>query len=597
MASNSNASQTFTCALTGLTPLTDAVVTPSGYICSRKLLLTKLSENGGMDPFDTSRTLDESTLVDLTSSDSAVAPPRPPTATSLPSLLTQISTEFDTVLLELYDTRKSLEETRRELSSALYQNDAAVRVVARLVRERDEARGALEEFLAKGSVAPPTAAAAATDGGEGAKRSEKRAAPVEEDAPPSSKKPRSNNDAAVAEDLSKIPQDTLNTMTSTWEILSKNRRTIAKKSKRSKEQIAEQDKLLAEKLNGEEKKVNLGKSTAKAGVLCVAKISTSCHLNGVGGDEYIVSGGHDKQSIVYNVTSGQIVATLSGAGGDVTAVSGMVVTDKVMLVGTGSSDGLVRLYSVPIASGGDDEVQLLGSEQLGKGEGVVPVSVVVHFSSTAESATVIVGGSDGSVNVFKFSESQFKLITYLKSEDGINFSSGCIHPDGLIYAAGTTTGKLLIYDLKTQAVAGTLEGHDGSPINCISVSENGYHVATSSSGESPIHIWDLRKLKLSATITPPSDVGTVASLAFDPMGLYLAYSGEESTKVCVVKDWDRVVSSLSKTKTGTKGNNAQAAPTCGGVVWGGKGLEEDGGKVWIAAGCDGEKPIRFWGVE
>mmetsp|Transcript_7867 Transcript_7867/g.11691 ORF Transcript_7867/g.11691 Transcript_7867/m.11691 type:complete len:269 (+) Transcript_7867:3-809(+) len=268
-----------------------------------------------------------------------------------------------------------------------------------------------------------------------------------------------------------------------------------------------------------------------------------------------------------------------------------------MLVGTGSSDGLVRLYSVPIASGGDDEVQLLGSEQLGKGEGVVPVSVVVHFSSTVESATVIVGGSDGSVNVFKFSESRFKLITYLKSEDGINFSSGCIHPDGLIYAAGTTTGKLLIYDLKTQAVAGTLEGHDGSPINCISVSENGYHVATSSSGDSPIHIWDLRKLKLSATITPPSDVGTVTSLAFDPMGLYLAYSGEESTKVCVVKDWDRVVSSLSKTKTGSKGNNAQAAPTCGGVVWGGKGLEEDGGKVWIAAGCDGEKPIRFWGVE
>jgi len=515
--------------------------------------------------------------------------------------------------LELYDTRKSLEETRRELSSALYQNDAAVRVVARLVRERDEARGALEEFLAKGAVAPPPAVATNGDGGEEVKRTEKRAAPVEEEEIPSTKKPRSSTSTTNEEDLSKIPQETLTAMTTTWEILSKNRRIIAKKSKRSKEQIDQQDNILKESLAGEEgKKVNLGKSTAKAGVLCVAKIGVSCLLNnssGGGGDEYVVTGGHDKQAIVYNVTTGQIVATLSGAGGDVIAVSGMVVSDKVMLVGTGSADGVVRLYSVPIKSGGggdddDDEVQLLGSEQLGRGgdEGVVlPVSVIVHFSSTVESATIIAGGSNGSVNLFKSTESGLKQITYLKSEDGNEFSSGCIHPDGLIYAAGTTTGKLIIYDLKTQAVAGTLQGHDGNPINCISVSENGYHVATSSSSsssvESPIHIWDLRKLKLSATITPPSDVGTITSVAFDPMGLYLAYAGVETTKVCVVKDWDRVVGTLSKTKTGTKGKNAQAAPTSGGVVWGGKGLGNDGGEVWVAAGCDGEKPIRFWGVE
>jgi pre-mRNA-processing factor 19 len=279
-----------------------------------------------------------------------------------------------------------------------------------------------------------------------------------------------------------------------------------------------------------------------------------------------------------------------------------------MLVATGSLDGVVRLYSVPISGGvGDeDEVQLLGSEQVstrggevGGGGVVLPVSVIVHFSSSIDGATIIVGGSDGTLNVFKSFESGLKLITHLPSpHDGaVEFSSGCIHPDGLIYAAGTTNGKLLIYDLKTQAVAGTLQGHDGNPINFITISENGYHVATlsSSSAESPIHIWDLRKLKLSATITPTTDVGTMTSLAFDPMGLYLAYSGEEATKICVVKDWDRVVSTLSKTKAGRKGKNA-TAPNCGGVVWGGKGLEH-GDTVWIAAGCDGEKPIRFWGLE
>lgn len=639
MASQSNATQSYTCALTGslITTADDPIVTPSGYICSRKLLLTKLSENGGRDPFDNERSLDESSLIELATNNNnggvgvgVVAPPRPPNATSLPSLLSLISSEFDTTLLELYDTRKALEETRRELSSALYQNDAAVRVVARLVKERDEARGALEEFLGGGGGGSGAVA------GDVVKRSEKRGRNetttvtsttveqddngVEEGEAPSSKKAR-GDDTESNSDLTKIPQDTLSNMISTWTTLSKNRRLITKKSKRSSEVITKHETLLRGGSNdgqlsgNENKKVNVTKSNAKAGILCLAKVGTSCHYNnndgeeenGSSNDEYIVSGGHDKQAIVYNVTSGQILATLRGANGDITSVSGMIVNEGRMLVVTGSADGVVRLYSIPLG-GGDDDVQLLGSEQVGSGGGgeggdvVLPVSAIVHPSSNLEDgATIIVGGSDGSVNIFKSVPSGLKKITHLKSSEGgsssVAFSSGCLHPDGLIYAAGTTDGKVLIYDLKTQAVAGTLQGHDGNPINFITISENGYHVATSSSSsaESPIHIWDLRKLKLSATITPHEGVGTVTSLAFDPMGLYLAYSGAEATKICVVKDWDRVVGTLSKTKTGGKKN--ATPPSCGGVVWGGKGLDDEGGSVWVAAGCDGEKPIRFWGVE
>ena len=105
-------------------------------------------------------------------------------------------------------------------------------------------------------------------------------------------------------------------------------------------------------------------------------------------------------------------------------------------------------------------------------------------------------------------------------------------------------------------------------------------------------------MKLSATVTP-TDVGTVTSVSFDLTASYLAYSGEESTKVCVVKDWERVVCTL--TKSGRKGKKKAAGDGLrGGVAWGGQGFglkDGEGGSVWLSTGCDGERPVRFFGVE
>ena len=141
-----------------------------------------------------------------------------------------------------------------------------------------------------------------------------------------------------------------------------------------------------------------------------------------------------------------------------------------------------------------------------------------------------------------------------------------------------------------------VQGHDGKSIDCVAISENGYHVATSSSSaDSPVHVWDLRKLKLSATIE--TDVGRVTSLAFDPTATYLAYAGEAAAKVCVAKDWDRVVCSLALPKGGKK-KKAEGA-LAGGVAWGGEGLGAKEGEkaVWLATGCDGQRPVRIWGLE
>ena len=96
-------------------------------------------------------TNEELTIDDLIELKSArTVAPRPPTLTSIPSLLSTFQNEWDAIVLEAFKLRQSLAQTRQELSTALYEHDAAVRVIARLSQERDQAREALSKITLNG---------------------------------------------------------------------------------------------------------------------------------------------------------------------------------------------------------------------------------------------------------------------------------------------------------------------------------------------------------------------------------------------------------------------------------------------------------------
>lgn len=121
-----------------------------GNVFEKRLIEAYIAQNG-KDPV-TGEDLSTDDLVEVKTS--RTVRPRPPTLTSIPSLLGVFQEEWDALALETYTLRQTLVQTRQELSSALYQHDAAVRVIARLTKERDEARDALSKVSVGTARAP-----------------------------------------------------------------------------------------------------------------------------------------------------------------------------------------------------------------------------------------------------------------------------------------------------------------------------------------------------------------------------------------------------------------------------------------------------------
>lgn len=323
--------------------------------------------------------------------------------------------EFDSVLLELYDTRKALEETRRELSTALYQNDAAVRVIARVCGERDELRGRLEGMMSGSSTAK--------SGGGGA---EKRSREDESEAEPV-KKAKTDKDADNS-----IPASDMEAMTETWNKLSVVRRPIAK-LKRAPEEVSAIESNFA-KLT--EKKVNVHKSNSN-GVLGLNAVHWK-------DEDFVVSIGKDGQILVYNVTKGVIGHTVSCAG--VSYIHAMACDDILYLCACTSNE--IKLFSV------QEESTLLSSMDIDNAMGVA-----IHPSSSKDAVRIMIVSPSNAMLV-KYSQGAAEMEVLVKLEDSSsnsNITAGEMHPDGLIYAMGTESGKLIVWDLKTLAVASTLD--------------------------------------------------------------------------------------------------------------------------------------------
>lgn len=131
------------CSISGEVPQEPVISAKSGHLFEKRLIEKALEANNNVCPA-TGAELSKDDLIPV-QADLAIRP-RPLTATSLPGMLAMFQNEWDDVMLETHQLKQQLYATRKELSHALYQHDAACRVIARLVRERDEARAQIGEL-------------------------------------------------------------------------------------------------------------------------------------------------------------------------------------------------------------------------------------------------------------------------------------------------------------------------------------------------------------------------------------------------------------------------------------------------------------------
>ena len=95
------------------------------------------------------------------------------------------------------------------------------------------------------------------------------------------------------------------------------------------------------------------------------------------------------------------------------------------------------------------------------------------------------------------------------------------HPDGHLFAAGTTSGHIKLFEVKTSENAANFS--TSGPVRSLAFSENGTWLASVVRGSTTVGIWDLRKAEEIKTLEFGSEIEHVR---WDYTGKYLVGAGQ-----------------------------------------------------------------------
>ncbi|KAG0488444.1 hypothetical protein HPP92_007255, partial [Vanilla planifolia] len=399
-----------------------------------------------------------------------VVKPRSLQAASIPGLLGMFQNEWDALMLSNFSLEQQLHTARQELSHALYQHDAACRVIARLKKERDEAR----MFLAQAERQIPLSATATTN--DNSIVSNGKRGP-EDELGPDGKKIRPGITSAIITELTEC-----NAMLSGHRKKRQVPHTLA-----PIEALERYTQVSSHPLH----------RTNKPGIL-----SLDIHPS----KDLIATGGIDTNAVLFDRSSGQILCTLTGHSKSVK----FVPSDDLLV--TGSSDKTIRVWQ------GTEDGNYSCAHVL-KDHTADVQAVTVH----ATNKYFVTASLDNTWCFYDIASGT--CLTQVGEPSGQEgYTSAAFHPDGLILGTGTSEALVRIWDVKSQSNVAKFDGHMGS-VTAMSFSENGYFLATAALDG--VKLWDLRKLKNFRSFAPYESNTPTNAVEFDYSGSYLAIAGSD----------------------------------------------------------------------
>ncbi|EIN13388.1 WD40 repeat-like protein [Punctularia strigosozonata HHB-11173 SS5] len=471
----------FFCSISGEPPQDPVVSSKSGHVYERRLITKYITDNG-TDPI-TGEKLEEADLITVKANPKTAAP-RPPTQTSIPALLHTLQNEWDALVLETFALKQQYNATRQELSYALYAQDAATRVVARLIKERDAAREALANVQASLGVSAPANGA--------------------------------SGDVEMSDDgasSAALPAEVVARIDETHQTLSAGRR---KRKAPAGYTTPEQVKSFASVHT-----IPSLHSPSPAGITALA-------ISAANPGQFL-TGGNDKTVQLYDRGSDKVLASLKGHTKKVTHVAFREKEGENTLLLSAGADKIAKVWSHDAVSG---EYAPRSTIRTHKGE---LTGLAVHPTKTL----LALASLD---NTYSLHDLNTLTQVFVCAPVDAALTSLSVHPDGTLLALSTPGGTLHIFDVRTGAIAASLTPPDAPPfaIPSTSFSENGYHLLSPDSSSS-VAIWDLRNQSRVHSLQYGDGSHKINKVAYDYSAKMFGVAGGDGVRVYAHKSWEELV--------------------------------------------------------